>query len=83
MRARGKYVESDWAMGEEGWKVSNTEAFPVTRSVAAPPAHRDTGEEGFGGNVACLHSWAAQEGGLVGAAWLGRREDVSGLQEPN
>ena len=79
MRARGKYVESDRAVGEEGWKVSDTEAFPVNRSVAAPPAHRDMGEEGFGGNIACLHSWAARQGGLGGAARLGRQEDVTGL----
>ena len=79
MRARRKYVESDRAVGEEGWKVSDTEAFPVNRSVAAPPAHRDMGEEGFGGNIACLHSWAARQGGLVGAARLGRQEDVTGL----
>ena len=79
MRARRKYVESDRAVGEEGWKVSDTEAFPVNRSMAAPPAHRDTGEEGFGGNIACLHSWAARQGGLVGAARLGRQEDVTGL----
>ena len=52
---RGKLGDGDRDVGEEGWKVSDTEDFPVTRSAATPPAHRDTGE-GFGGNVARLCS---------------------------
>ena len=47
----------------------------MTRSVATPPEHRDTAEEGFGGNVASPHRWAAREGGPVGGAWVGWRED--------
>ena len=72
MRSRGKLGEGDRDVGEEGWKVSDTEVFPVTRSAATPPAHRDTGE-GFGGNVARLCSWAAQELGPGGGRTAGAR----------
>lgn len=71
MRARGKYVESDRAVGEEGWKVSDTEAFPVNRSVAAPPAHRDMGEEGFGGEHSLPPQLGSSAGGPGGGCTAG------------